>query len=223
MEQPNYPLEPSVAYWAVHAPIMMGLRAAFKTFAPNWRVSGRKNVPVRGGVLFAPNHLSDCDPLLVGLSLHRPAWFMAKSELFDIAVLGPMMRFAQAFPVERDSADRAALRRGEQLLKNRQALVIFPEGRLSKTGELQPLLPGITMLAMRAQVPIVPVAIAGSSQLMPYGQLVPRPTLETVHVHFCKPLELGDLSDLPPRAAREESTLRLEKALRAGIEIASRA
>jgi 1-acyl-sn-glycerol-3-phosphate acyltransferase len=220
MEQPDYPLQPALAYWALHGPIILGLRAALRTLAPRWSVTGRENVPARGGVLFAPNHLSDCDPLLVGLSLRRPAWFMAKHELFDIRVLGSLMRFAQAFPVERDSADRAALRRGEALLKHRQALVVFPEGRLSQSGELQPLMPGITLLAMRANVPIIPVGIVGSPNLLPYGQLVPRPTSAPVRVHFCEPLELSDLGDLPSRQARVESTMRLEKALRAAIRTA---
>src|SRR5688572_22008252 len=78
MEQP---LSPSLAYWTTYAPLMMALRGGVKLLAPHWRVCGRENIPARGGVLFAPNHISDVDPLLVGLSLRRPAWFMAKHEL----------------------------------------------------------------------------------------------------------------------------------------------
>jgi 1-acyl-sn-glycerol-3-phosphate acyltransferase len=214
----EFPLSPSPAYWAAYAPLLLMLRGALKVLAPRWRVTGRQNVPPRGGVLLAPNHISDSDPLLVGLALRRPAWFMAKRELFEMGPLGPPMRFAQAFPVERDSADRSALRRAELLLKNRQALVVFPEGRLSKTGELLPLSPGITMLALRAGVPILPVGIAGSPHLLPYGHFIPRPTAAPIRVHFGPPLDFSDLHDLPSRQAREESTLRLEKALRTAVE-----
>jgi 1-acyl-sn-glycerol-3-phosphate acyltransferase len=198
----------------------MVLRGVMRGFAPRWRVSGRENIPARGGVLFAPNHIADADPPLVGLSLHRPAWFMAKQELFEIRILGPLMAFAQAFPVERNGADRAALRRAEELLKNGQAVVVFPEGQCAPDGVLQPLLPGATMIALRAGVPIVPVGIHGSNTIIPYGDVKPRRTWQPVRVHFGKPLDFSDLQAFPSRAQREQSTQRLEQALRAAIEVA---
>ncbi len=200
----------------------MGLRGVLRLLAPRWKVTGRKNVPVRGPVLLAPNHIADCDPPFVGLSLHRPLWFMAKSELFDMPVLGSLIDFAQAFPVERGVPDRAALKRAEQLLKGGQAVVVFPEGQLSKSGELQPLLPGVALLALRARVPVVPVGIVGTNIIMPYGKVVPKPTLAPVHIHFGAPLTFEDLDDLPSRVQRAQCVERLEKALREAIEVASR-
>lgn len=213
-------LSPSPIFWAAYPVLHLGFRCILKTFAPNWRVSGRKNIPPRGGVLFAPNHISDLDPPFVNLSLRRPAWFMAKRELFEIPILAPFIRLAQAFPVERGGADRAALKYAEQLLKNGQALVIYPEGRLSPSGELQPILPGVTSLALRAGVPLIPVGIAGSNHVMVYGKVMPRVTLKKVRVHFGEPLDFSDLKDLPSRAQREQSTQRLEIAMRAAIETA---
>jgi 1-acyl-sn-glycerol-3-phosphate acyltransferase len=205
-----------------YGPVMISLRLVLRGLAPRWRVTGRQNVPARGGVLLAPNHISDIDPPVVNLSLFRPLWFMAKSELFDIRLLGPLIRFSQAFPVERGGADRAALRRAGQLLENGQAVVVFPEGRLSQSGELQPLLPGVTMLALHAGVPIVPVGLHGSNNVLPFGEVVPRPTLEPLRLHFGKPLNFSDLKELPSREQREQSTRRLEAAMREAIEIAQR-
>lgn len=188
--------------------------------APKWKVTGRKNIPVRGPVILAPNHISDVDPPFVGLSLFRPLWFMAKRELFSIPVLGPFMHFAQAFPVVRDAPDRASLKRAEELLRAGQVVVVFPEGRLSQDGELQPLLPGVALLALRAGVPVIPVGIAGTNRLLPYGATVPRPTLAPVRVHFGPPLSFDDLSELSSREQRKECLERLEKALREAVGIA---
>jgi 1-acyl-sn-glycerol-3-phosphate acyltransferase len=223
MSQPpeaSTPLAPSLLYWTVYAPVHLMLRGVMRGFAPHWRVTGRENIPARGGVLFAPNHIADADPPLVGLSLRRPAWFMAKRELFEIRVLGSLIAFAQAFPVERNGADRTALRRGEDLLKNGQALVIFPEGQCSPDGVLQPLLPGAMLIALRTGVPVVPVGIHGSNAIIPYGEVKPRRILQPVRVHFGAPLDFSDLQSLPSRAQREQSTQRLEEALRAAIETA---
>jgi 1-acyl-sn-glycerol-3-phosphate acyltransferase len=214
------PLAPSPFFWSVYPLGHMLLRGVLRAFAPCWRVSGRENIPARGAALFAPNHIADADPLLVGLSLRRPGWFMAKRELFEIRVLGPLISFAQAFPVERNGADRTALRCGEELLKNGQALVIFPEGQCAPDGKLQPLLPGATLLALRTRVPIIPVGIHGSNRIIPYGEVKPRRTREPVRVHFGAPLDFSDLRELASRAQREQSTQRLEEALRDAIEVA---
>lgn len=193
-----------------------------RLLAPRWKVTGRQNVPARGPVLLAPNHIADCDPPFVGLSVYRPLWFMAKRELFEIPVLGPLIDFAQAFPVERGVPDRAALKRAEQLLKAGQAVVVFPEGQLSQNGQLQPLLPGVALLALRAKVPVIPVGIVGTNVLLPYGKVIPRPTLAPVHIHFGKALTFDDLAGLPSRVQRAQCVERLEEALRAAIKVASR-
>jgi 1-acyl-sn-glycerol-3-phosphate acyltransferase len=210
----------SPAYWLAYGPVTHALRGALRLLAPRWRVTGRGNIPARGAAILAPNHIADCDPPFVGLSVYRPLWFMAKRELFEIPVLGKLIAFAQAFPVDRDAPDRAALKHAEELLRAGQIVVIFPEGRLSQSGELQPLLPGALMLALRAGVPVIPVGISGTNQILPYGQTVPRPTLEPVRVHFGAPLSFDDLKELPSREQRRLSAERLETALRAAIKVA---
>ncbi len=196
------------------------LRFGLHALAPRWRVTGRKNIPARGAAILAPNHIADCDPPFVALSVYRPLWFMAKRELFEIPVLGKLITFAQSFPVERDAPDRAALKRAQELLRNGQIVVVFPEGHLSQGGELQPLLPGATMLALRAKVPVIPVGIAGTNQVLPFSHVIPQPTLKPVRVHFGAPISFEDLQELPSREQRRISAERLETALREAIAVA---
>src|SRR5579884_3427271 len=152
------------------------------------RYEGRTNVPKQGGVLIAPNHISDADPPAVGVALPRPCYFMAKEELFRIPILGLIMRVMHGFPIKRYSADRAALRYTEELLKQGEAVVIFPEGKLSENGQLQPFLPGVILVADRSGAPILPVALIGTDRLLPYGKLIPRPTRKPVVVRFGRPI-----------------------------------
>jgi 1-acyl-sn-glycerol-3-phosphate acyltransferase len=191
---------------------------ALKVLSPRFRVTGRGNLPRRGAMIFAPNHLSDIDPVLVGFSALRPLAYMAKKPLFDIAVLGPMMRFANAFPVEQNSPDRAALRQAEEQLKMGHSLVIFPEGQCSQDGKLQPLLPGVALLALKCNVPVIPVGIVNSNQLMPYRKVLPCFTMSKVEINFAPPLLMDDLKGLPSREARALFNERLEIALRGALK-----
>jgi 1-acyl-sn-glycerol-3-phosphate acyltransferase len=158
------------------------------------RFEGRENVPRRGGVLITPNHISDFDPPTVGIALPRACYFMAKSELFDIRIGGTLIRLLHGFPVKRYSADRAALRTAEQLLDKGECVVIFPEGKLSEDGKLQPLLPGVLLVARHANVPIVPTIIEGSDRVMPYGTLKPRRAHQRTLVRFGPPVTVDQLT-----------------------------
>src|SRR2546423_1288592 len=123
------------------------------------RVEGVENVPRHGAGIIAPNHISFADPPLVAIPMGRPAWFMATDEMFAYPILGRPARIMRGYPIRQDSPDRAALRKTLNLLKSEQAVVIFPEGHVSKTGELQPIQPGSVMLAVQSKAPVVPVGI----------------------------------------------------------------
>ena len=175
--------------------------------------SGEANVPVSGGVLFCPNHTSDCDPPAVFVTTPRRAWFVGKSELFEIPVLGWLFAHFQGFPIKRDSADRAALRRIEALLKSGQPVVLFPEGRLSENGLLQRVQPGAALLALRTGVPIVPVGIRNTSGVVPYGDLWPRYSPRPVQVTYGPPIHPQDYALLPRPKAIAALTEKLTAAL----------
>lgn len=207
-----------LAYRAVYVPTWLSVGVALKILSPRFKVTGRGNLPRRGAMIFAPNHLSDVDPLLMGYAALRPMAFMAKKPLFDIPLLAFLMRLANAFPVDQSSPDRAALRYSEEQLKMGRSLVIFPEGECSRSGELQQLMPGAALLALKCNVPVIPVGIVNSNQLMPYGKVIPRFTFSKVQVNFAPPLMTDDLKGLRSREARTIFNQRLEAALRGAIK-----
>jgi 1-acyl-sn-glycerol-3-phosphate acyltransferase len=197
------------------------LWSAYRLMA-RMRVEGAGNVPRRGAVILAPNHLSAADWPAVGIASPRMPWFMAKEELFATPILAPLIRLCHAYPVKRDTADRAALRWTEELLRHGQVVVIFPEGQVSPDAQFQPLKPGLALLALRTGAAVVPVGLLGTERLMPYGCTFPRPIQKPLIVRFGPPLALDDLRDggrvVPSRAAVGAATERLAAALRSLIE-----
>ncbi|HBU70314.1 MAG TPA: 1-acyl-sn-glycerol-3-phosphate acyltransferase [Elusimicrobia bacterium] len=126
------------------------------------RVEGADNIPVSGGVLIAPNHRSAIDPPMVGSSMARPLHFMAKQELFEVPVLGFLIKRTNAFPVKRGARDVGAFRNAQRLLEFGEAVLVFPEGTRSKDDSFKPPLPGVGMLSCMAQAPIIPVRVRNS-------------------------------------------------------------
>ena len=161
------------------------------------RIRGAYRVPKEGGVLILANHLSDLDPVVVQYACPRPVHFMAKSELFEIPVLGKVMRMFGAFPVKRGEPDRQALKRSADLLKAGEAVVIFPEGQLSQAGELQEIKAGVALIArLAAGVPVICVGLDGTQRVIPYGSVIPRPAFRTINVEWGEPRTF-DKSDEP--------------------------
>ncbi len=158
------------------------------------RFEGRQHVPKTGGILITPNHISDADPPTVAIALPRDCWVMAKEEIFSMPIIGALSRWLHGFPVKRYTADRTALRRAEELLKQGEAVVIFPEGKLSETGQIQPLLPGVLLIARSANVSIVPTVLLGTDRIIPYGSLVPRPAWRRTIVRFGPPVTVAELT-----------------------------
>lgn len=146
-----------------------------------WRVTGRENVPAEGPLVVCANHITWQDPIILALIIKRPIHFMAKEELFRIGILRWLLPKVHAFPVKRGTADRTAIRHSLEVLKQGEVLGIFPEGTRSRTGEMQKLLPGVAMLAIKGQAPVIPIAIRG-----PYRVFRP------LHVTIGQPLDLQE-------------------------------
>jgi 1-acyl-sn-glycerol-3-phosphate acyltransferase len=134
-----------------------------------FRSVGADHVPREGAVLLAANHVSVLDPPVVGAGAKRPLHFMAKAELFRIPFLGWLIRNLNAYPVEREGADVAALRHAKLLLREGKALLVFPEGTRGTEGVLAPGRAGAGMLAAHSEAPVVPVYIQGTGRVLPRG------------------------------------------------------
>ncbi len=147
-----------------------------------FRVVGQEFFPKTGGVIVAVNHASNYDPILIGLASPRQLIFLAKIELFKNPLLARCFRYLGAIPLKRGAADTQALKTAIQVLKDQKALLIFPEGTRSKTGELQKVRHGVGMLAVRCKVPIVPAYLSGSFHM--FRRLFQR----RVFVHFGEPI-----------------------------------
>ena len=153
------------------------------------RTEGVANVPRTGPVILAVNHIHWTDIPLVALHVPRITHYMAKIELFGKPVLGGYIRKMGAFPVRRGEGDREAIRTAERLLAEGEMVAIFPEGHRSDYGPLIPAHPGAGYIALRAGVPIVPVAISGTRQIFKgfhYGPFRPKVT-----IRYGKPFTLG--------------------------------
>jgi len=111
----------------------------------------------------------------MAVSLGRKVIFMAKEELFQPKFVGHFLRSFGSFPVHRGRPDRKALRQAQQLLADGGALIIFPEGRRSGNGQLQPAFFGAALLAQWNDTPILPVGIIGTEQLTSFASLLRRP------------------------------------------------
>ncbi len=198
------------------------IRTITRLACPRFRVSGRSNVPYRGAVIFASNHLSDFDPPLIGAAARYPLCYMAKSDLWEVGWLGKLLTFMGCIPVDPGSPDRGALKACRAMLDAGESVVIFPEGKISPTSEMGPLLPGTVSLALGAKVPIIPIGIWGVQYALPYGEVLPRPTFKPVRLHFGAPLRFDDLHEMQGRQAREIALDRLETAMKSAVEIAKK-
>lgn len=132
--------------------------------ASGWKVTGREHTPPSGGLILASNHISFWDPPLVGAASVRGPYFLAKEELFRTPVLGPLIRAYHSIPIRRGVADLSGMTRALEVLKSGEVLLMFPEGTRMRDGELHTARPGVGMLAVNADVPVLPVYITGSNR-----------------------------------------------------------
>ncbi|MDD5772418.1 MAG: lysophospholipid acyltransferase family protein [bacterium] len=147
---------------------------------------GIKNFPEKGPVILASNHISFLDPMIIPTASSRRMHSMAKAELFNVPVLGWLMKKFWAFPVKRGSLDMAALKNSINVLRGGDVLLLFPEGTRSLDGDIHEAKPGIGFIVYHSKVPVVPVLVKGTDKALPKGAWLPRP--KKVKVIFGKPV-----------------------------------
>jgi 1-acyl-sn-glycerol-3-phosphate acyltransferase len=163
-------------YQVERAIFVSGLWAWFRP-----KVEGKEHVPTTGPVILAPVHRSFADFGFAAFCTNRKLFFMAKDELWKNKWLGRLLLSVGAFPVHRESADREALQRAEDVLKKGSVLVLFPEGTRREGPIVEDLMEGSAFLSARTGAPIVPIGIGGSDLAMPKGSTIPKPyTIQVV-------------------------------------------
>jgi 1-acyl-sn-glycerol-3-phosphate acyltransferase len=180
------------------------LKVAFR-----YRAVGLENVPRQGGFVLAANHWSNLDPWPLGLALYprRYLRFMAKAELFWFP-LSTIAYAGGAFPVRRGEQDATSVAKAIELCRGGHVVVMFPEGTRRRKGLRKKRearwRTGAARIALEAGVPLVPAGISGTDRLARLGPL---------RVAYGAPIELADLSSLPPGEALATATERLRDAV----------
>jgi 1-acyl-sn-glycerol-3-phosphate acyltransferase len=142
--------------------------------------------------IFMSNHISNLDPPITIPLIPRRSSVMVKKELFSYPILGRAMLMGSLVPVDRGNRDAGieAVRAAKQVVKQNLNMIIYVEGKRSFDGRLLPFKKGPFYLAMECGVPVVPLTIVGTHQVMPKGRFAIKPG--TVTVMFHPPIEPKD-------------------------------
>lgn len=167
-------------YWFLLTPARILAIVLFR-FVPY----GRQNLPKDGSFILASNHQSYLDLFFITICLDREVSYVAREDLWK----SPFFRFITSMfdrvKIKRDEADLSAVKKCVDVLKSSRSVLMFPEGTRSRDGKLSRFKAGYTVIAKKAEVPVVPTVILGSNRVLPRKAFFPR--LAKVRVIFSKP------------------------------------
>jgi 1-acyl-sn-glycerol-3-phosphate acyltransferase len=183
------------------------IRVAFDMFFRG-EVVGADNLPKRGGFLLAANHASFLDPPLIGCHMSRQIAYFARKTLWRRGIASWWLDSVGTIPVDRDGGqDVSAIKRVLKALKEERGLILFPEGTRTVDGNLQPAKAGVGFIAVKTQVPVIPVRIFGSFEALGKGRGLRLGT--PVSVIFGKPIPPSVYDE--PNAGKERSQIASER------------
>jgi 1-acyl-sn-glycerol-3-phosphate acyltransferase len=179
---------------------------------------GTQHIPPHGPLVVVPNHQTFADPVLVSIPIRRRIYYMAWRRLFQVSLLGPLIRLLRAFPVDLDARDPGAVRQARRRLVDEDAVVmIFPEGGRSLDGSLGHFQPGAFRLAASLRVPVLPVTITGGHESWPPGRRLPRRGRITITYHPALSVD----ATTNPRSAAQDLADRTRAAIASALPSAS--
>jgi 1-acyl-sn-glycerol-3-phosphate acyltransferase len=167
------------------------------------RVSGLENIPEEGAVIVASNHVSFVDPLILGGMIRRPVRFVMYHKIYEIPLLKFIFKTGKAIPIagrsEAPAILETAYRRMEGVLEDGDVLGIFPEGGITRDGEIQPFKPGVERMVARQPVDVVPIALCnlwGSmfSRRDPLHKRRPYKLWSVIEMRVGKPVPASEVS-----------------------------
>ncbi len=143
---------------------------------------GEENLPLDSGYVLCANHISNHDPLVYASSVKRLFYALGKNELFNNSFTKKFFSTINVIPVDRTKIDISAMKKSLRILKKEKSgLLIFPEGTRSRDGNPLPITPGVSMLAIKAKVPIIPVSIDSSYKLF-----------SSINIKIHKPIDMSE-------------------------------
>jgi 1-acyl-sn-glycerol-3-phosphate acyltransferase len=190
-----------VAYWLFKAVVSPLLRFFFRV-----RVEGLEHIPADSAAILASNHVSFSDSIFLPMVLRRRVTFVAKAEYFDDPKTAWFFRAMGQIPIRREggSASSGALVAANEVLQSGGLFGIYPEGTRSPDGRLYKGHTGVARLALNCGVPVLPVAMIGTREAQPIGQVMPR-LFMPITVRIGKPLRFDRLAGRAddPKALRQ--------------------
>ena len=153
-----------------------GVRLGLALAGIKVRIAGREHIPIGRAAVYCANHQSNVDPPVLFTSIHPRMHIVYKAEINAIPLLARAFQMRGFVPIDRRNKEAAmrSLEAGARSIRDGNSFLIFPEGTRSKTGEMLPFKKGGFLMALKAQAPIVPVAISGGADAMRRGSKIIR-------------------------------------------------